>query len=96
MSVHNDTLFLAKQSIVDYSILVGIDDVKKELVVGIIDYLRIYTWDKTMETAVKSLGKIAGQGAPTIISPKSYKKRFRLAMDRYFMVIPGRFTSPKV
>eukprot|EP00475_Leptophrys_vorax_P045153 TRINITY_DN9293_c0_g1_i2.p1 TRINITY_DN9293_c0_g1~~TRINITY_DN9293_c0_g1_i2.p1 ORF type:complete len:969 (+),score=239.60 TRINITY_DN9293_c0_g1_i2:312-2909(+) len=95
MCVHNDTLFLSKQEIVDYSILVGIDDVHKELVVGIIDYLRQYTWDKQIETGVKSLGKIAGQGAPTVISPKSYKRRFRLAMERYFMVIPGRFTQPK-
>jgi 1-phosphatidylinositol-3-phosphate 5-kinase len=95
MSVHNDTLFLSKQEIVDYSILVGIDDSRKELVVGIIDYLRQYTWDKQIETGVKSLGKIAGQGAPTVISPRSYKRRFRLAMERYFMVIPGRFSQPK-
>jgi hypothetical protein len=31
---------------------------------------------------------IAGQNIPTIISPQNYKTRFRLAMERYFMVCP--------
>ncbi|KAI9327288.1 hypothetical protein BDR26DRAFT_97310 [Obelidium mucronatum] len=35
-SVWNDTLFLAKMDVMDYSLLVGIDEEKKELVVGII------------------------------------------------------------
>jgi len=37
---------------------------------------------------VKSVGLIAGQQTPTIISPHNYKQRFRLAMDRYFMSSP--------
>ena len=35
-SLWNDTLFLAKQNVMDYSLMIGIDEVKKELVVGII------------------------------------------------------------
>ena len=35
-------------------------------------------------------GMIAGKDAPTVISPKAYKLRFRAAMDRYFMVAPAR------
>ena len=46
------------------------------------DYIRQYTWDKRLETGVKSVGIIAGQSRPTVISPQSYKIRFRLAMDR--------------
>ncbi len=84
----NDTLFFEKQEIIDYSILVGVDDEKKELVVGIIDYLNQYTWDRQFETGVKSLGKIAGQSEPTIISPQSYRKRFQQALERYFMGVP--------
>ncbi len=39
-AVQNDTLFLSIVNVVDYSILVGIDENSHELVVGIIDYLR--------------------------------------------------------
>ncbi|KAJ3120850.1 1-phosphatidylinositol-3-phosphate 5-kinase [Physocladia obscura] len=35
-SVWNDTLFLAKMNVMDYSLLVGIDEEKNELVVGIV------------------------------------------------------------
>ncbi len=91
MSINNDTLFLSRQNIVDYSILLGIDEEKREIVMGIIDYLHQYTWDKQIETGVKSLGKIAGQSTPTVISPGSYKDRFRQAMERYFMAIPDQF-----
>jgi 1-phosphatidylinositol-3-phosphate 5-kinase len=71
LAVHNDTLFLSKQDIVDYSILLGMNEKTKTVVLGIIDYLHQYTWDKQIETGVKSLGKIAGQGTPTVgvVSP---------------------------
>ena len=39
-AVMNDTLFLSIVNVVDYSILVGFDEEKQELVVGIIDYMR--------------------------------------------------------
>ena len=39
-AVQNDTLFLSIINVVDYSILVGIDETKHEVVVGIIDYMR--------------------------------------------------------
>ena len=50
-----------------------------------------YTWDKQLETWVKSAG-ILGGGAgrePTIISPKQYCRRFRAAIGSYFTVVPG-------
>lgn len=40
LAVDNDTLFLSIVNVVDYSILVGFDDDRQEMVVGIIDYLR--------------------------------------------------------
>lgn len=40
LAVDNDTLFLSIVNVVDYSILIGFDDDKQEMVVGIIDYLR--------------------------------------------------------
>ena len=61
-AVMNDTLFLSIINIVDYSILVGIDDDTNELVVGIIDYMRQYDIIKRMERMGKSVGTmIAGQ-----------------------------------
>lgn len=40
MSILNDTLFLSIINVLDYSILVGIDEENMELVVGIIDFMR--------------------------------------------------------
>ena len=131
LSVFNDTLFLSSLEIVDYSIIVGLDDKAHKLVVGIIgtnehahthahareastnnkqrcteegaggrmqrenadetevsplcvrvrvvdvvlDFIRTFTWDKRLEMGVKSVGIIAGQNIPTIISPQNYKIR---------------------
>lgn len=35
-AINNDVTFLASQSVMDYSLLVGLDEVTQELVVGII------------------------------------------------------------
>lgn len=48
-----DTEFLASLYVMDYSLLVGIDEGRKELVLGIIDYIRTFTWDKRLEMVVK-------------------------------------------
>ncbi|KAL1129173.1 hypothetical protein AAG570_013703 [Ranatra chinensis] len=91
-AIHNDTQFLATQSVMDYSLLVGLDQSNRELVVGIIDYIRTFTWDKKLETMVKKYG-LLGQGKqPTIISPDEYRDRFIAAMHRYFLPVPDRWT----
>ena len=81
--------------VMDYSLLVGIDEEKKELVIGIIDYLRQYTWDKQLETWVKASGILGGpkNESPTVISPIQYKKRFRKAMSKYFLTVPDQWSS---
>ncbi|XP_078440795.1 FORMS APLOID AND BINUCLEATE CELLS 1C isoform X2 [Wolffia australiana] len=92
-AIWNDTSFLAMVHVMDYSLLVGIDQEKKELVIGIIDFLRQYTWDKHLETWVKASGILGGptNASPTIISPKQYKKRFRKAMCSYFLTVPDQW-----
>lgn len=45
-SVWNDTLFLAKMNVMDYSLVIGIDNEGYTLTVGIIDFIRTFTWDK--------------------------------------------------
>ena len=46
------------------------------LVVGVIDYCRQYTWKEEAESRIKRA---------TVIQPKQYKRRFREALNRYFM-----------
>ena len=89
-AVHSDTAFLSSLGIMDYSLLAGVDKHSGELVVGIIDFIRQYTWDKQLETYVKASGVLGGSGKePTVISPNQYKKRFRKAMSRYFVMVPA-------
>ncbi|TVU46651.1 hypothetical protein EJB05_06201 [Eragrostis curvula] len=96
-AVWNDTAFLASIDVMDYSLLVGVDEKRHELVMGIIDFMRQYTWDKHLETWVKASGILGGPKnvSPTVISPKQYKKRFRKAMSAYFLVVPDQW-SPAV
>ncbi|KAK6784040.1 hypothetical protein RDI58_017494 [Solanum bulbocastanum] len=95
-AVWNDTSFLASIDVMDYSLLVGVDEEKQELVLGIIDFMRQYTWDKHLETWVKASGILGGpkNAAPTVISPKQYKTRFRKAMSTYFLMVPDEWPSP--
>ncbi|EXC06051.1 1-phosphatidylinositol-3-phosphate 5-kinase [Morus notabilis] len=94
-AIWNDTAFLASVDVMDYSLLVGVDDERKELVLGIIDFMRQYTWDKHLETWVKASGILGGpkNESPTIISPIQYKKRFRKAMTTYFLTVPDQWSS---
>ncbi|KAG5141847.1 hypothetical protein JHK82_017542 [Glycine max] len=96
-AVWNDTGFLASVAVMDYSLLVGVDEEKHELVIGIIDFMRQYTWDKHLETWVKASGILGGpkNTSPTVISPKQYKKRFRKAMTTYFLMLPDQW-SPSI
>ncbi|KAF2304224.1 hypothetical protein GH714_028660 [Hevea brasiliensis] len=99
-AVWNDTSFLASIDVMDYSLLVGVDEEKHELVLGIIDFIRQYTWDKHLETwvKVKASGILGGSknATPTVISPEQYKKRFRKAMTAYFLMVPDQWSPPTV
>jgi 1-phosphatidylinositol-3-phosphate 5-kinase len=89
-SLWNDTLFLARQNVMDYSLMVAVDGERKELVVGIIDCIRTYTWDKKLESWIKDRGFAGGgRNRPTVTSPKEYKSRFREAMERYILQAPN-------
>uniref|UniRef100_A0A0R0F852 1-phosphatidylinositol-3-phosphate 5-kinase n=1 Tax=Glycine max TaxID=3847 RepID=A0A0R0F852_SOYBN len=97
-AVWNDTAFLASIYVMDYSLLVGVDEEKHELVLGIIDFMRQYTWDKHLETWVKTSGILGGpkNTSPTVISPQQYKKRFRKAMSLYFLMVPDQWSPPEL
>ncbi|KAK6527111.1 1-phosphatidylinositol-3-phosphate 5-kinase [Arthrobotrys megalospora] len=95
-SLWNDTLFLERNQVMDYSLMVGIDDQRKELVIGLIDCVRTYTFDKKIENLLKSTGIAGGRNKPTITSPKEYKRRFREAMERYVLEAPNCWRQPRV
>lgn len=77
-------------NVMDYSLIVGIDENNKELVIGMVDYLRRYTWDKHVESWVKFSGLLGHAGMePTIISPTQYAERFRQVIASYFSMIPA-------
>jgi len=84
-TVRNDTLFCSKQNVMDYSLIVGHYNDKNEILVGIIDYIRTYTWDKKLESWIKDRGK----HKPTVMSPKDYRSRFRQSIPRYFPAVPS-------
>lgn len=76
---------LQGKNVMDYSLLVGVDEQRRELVFGIIDYLREYTWDKQLETWVKK-SLVPRNSQPTVISPREYKKRFRKFMSNILTI----------
>lgn len=84
-AIDNDSKFLTSISVMDYSLLVGVDKENKELVLGIIDYVRPFTWDKKVERVVKS---VVSKELPTIIEPELYRERFCEAMNNYFESVP--------
>ncbi|PYH98192.1 1-phosphatidylinositol-3-phosphate 5-kinase [Aspergillus ellipticus CBS 707.79] len=98
-SVWNDTLFLGRQNVMDYSLMIAIDESRSELVVGVIDCIRTYTWDKKLESWIKDRGFAGGgKNRPTVTSPKEYKSRFREAMARYVLQAPScwhQFQQPQ-
>ncbi|KAF9603583.1 hypothetical protein IFM89_037082 [Coptis chinensis] len=86
----NDTSFLTSINVMDYSLLVGVDMQQRELVCGIIDYLRQYTWEKQLETLAKA-SIVPRHATPTVVSPVDYKKRFRKFMSLHFISVPGHW-----
>ena len=87
-SVINDTAFLAESNIMDYSLLVGVDDERKELVVGIVDFIGHYNWYKKLENKGKTT--LRGKKEATVMPPEHYRDRFRAAVENYFLAVPGK------
>ncbi|KAF7799169.1 hypothetical protein EIP86_010400 [Pleurotus ostreatoroseus] len=69
------------------SLLVGIDESKKQLVCGLVDTIGSYTFAKTLEYKAKQ-GLNSGKEV-TVMPPNEYQERFVNAMDNYFVACPG-------
>ncbi|KAH9133717.1 hypothetical protein LEN26_007035 [Aphanomyces euteiches] len=87
----NDTTFLAAVDVVDYSMLVGYDKRKQEVVACIIDYIVKYDFMKRLEHHGKRL--LQDEGEITVLNPKQYTKRFQTAMTKYFTPVPSRYSA---
>nr|CDS28349.2 phosphatidylinositol phosphate 5 kinase type III [Hymenolepis microstoma] len=88
-----DTQFLADLFIMDYSLLVGVDRVTGQLVMGIIDYLRKFTFNKRVEMIVKQAISSVQGPMPTIIMPVDYRDRLIEQMDRNFHLVPDQWSK---
>ncbi|KAG0191355.1 hypothetical protein DFQ28_000368 [Apophysomyces sp. BC1034] len=80
-AIQNDTDFLSQSNIMDYSLLVGVDDNKKEMSVGI----KIENKGKTTFLQPKK--------EVTVVPPDQYKERFCREMDDYFIAVPDEQSS---
>ncbi|KAJ8568996.1 hypothetical protein ON010_g6263 [Phytophthora cinnamomi] len=83
-AIQNDTGFLYRAGVIDYSLLLRFDEEKRQVVVGLIDYLHQFDFLKKMESTSKASLTFRN---PTVISPISYRRRFMNAMNRYFVGI---------
>ncbi|KAG1711024.1 hypothetical protein DVH05_013742 [Phytophthora capsici] len=83
-AIQNDTGFLCRAGVIDYSLLLRFDEDKRQVIVGLIDYLHQFDFLKKMESTSKASLTFRN---PTVISPISYRRRFMNAMSRYFVGI---------
>ena len=103
-ALKDDIKFLAECNIVDYSLLVGVEEKGGNLIIGIVDFLCEYGLLKALEStskrslsviegAIKTMiGTNDGQNDVTIIPPEEYAKRMISAIETYFPAIPDRWT----
>jgi 1-phosphatidylinositol-3-phosphate 5-kinase len=82
IAIFNDSLYMSKHQIIDYSLFLVINPLKRTVRVGIIDYVRHYNFREVIEQRFK---ETMSKEAPTVINPEQYKRRFRAAMDKYFI-----------
>ncbi|WRT64251.1 uncharacterized protein IL334_001182 [Kwoniella shivajii] len=88
-----DTRFLSNQSIMDYSLLIGLDEGKHELVIGLVDAIGSYNLFKTIESRGKMALKRGGD--VTIIPPDQYRERFENALKHYFIACPDKWSKSR-
>ncbi|KAI7857814.1 hypothetical protein BDC45DRAFT_499443 [Circinella umbellata] len=88
-ALKNDAEFIEKCNFMDYSLLVGIDEQNKEIVVGVVDFIGAYTWYKKIES--KSKSTLKSQKRVTVLPPQQYRARFCQEISNYFVSVPGKF-----
>lgn len=92
-ALFHDSLFLASCDVMDYSLVVGVCEGTPELRVGIIDFIRTFTFGKKAESFLKEAVGGHGSEAPTIIDPKQYRARFLAFLDSVLLLSPDHWLS---
>ncbi|KAJ7330381.1 hypothetical protein DFH08DRAFT_786154 [Mycena albidolilacea] len=91
-AIKSDAEFLAKSNIMDYSLLLGVDQERKEIVCGLVDTIGSYTFAKTLEYKAKQgLNGNSGKEV-TVIPPTEYQERFVSALEGYFLACPDKWS----
>ncbi|KAH0580710.1 hypothetical protein H2248_002196 [Termitomyces sp. 'cryptogamus'] len=91
-AIKSDADFLAKSNIMDYSLLVGIDEEHKQIVCGLVDTIGSYTFAKTLEYKAKH--GLKSDKEITVIPPAEYQERFVGALESYFLACPDKWSNP--
>ncbi|KDQ21242.1 hypothetical protein BOTBODRAFT_60985 [Botryobasidium botryosum FD-172 SS1] len=91
-AIRSDAEFLAKNNIMDYSLLLGIDEDRHELACGLVDTIGSFTFAKTLESKAKQ----NIQKEVTVIPPSEYQDRFVRAIDQYFLSCPDKWSRPSL
>lgn len=90
-AIKNDADFLARSNIMDYSLLLGLDESKKQIACGLVDTIGSYTFAKTLEYKAKQ-GLKSGKEV-TVVPPAEYQERFVNALDEYFVACPDKWSK---
>lgn len=77
-AIVNDTRFLSSQSIMDYSLLLGLDASRNELVAGLVDAIGSYNLFKTIESRSKLALNRGGDVTIVSVFSKFLPNGFRL------------------
>ncbi|KAF7358551.1 hypothetical protein MVEN_00906500 [Mycena venus] len=89
-ALKSDADFLAKSNIMDYSLLLGVDQERKQIACGLVDTIGSYTFAKTLEYKAKQ-GLNSGKEV-TVIPPTEYQDRFVSALEGYFLACPDKWS----
>lgn len=95
-AIRADSDFLARNLIMDYSLLLGLDEERCQLVCGLVDTIGSFSLAKTLEWKLKQ-GINSGLNSgteTTVLPPQDYNERFVKAIETYFLACPDKWTKP--
>jgi len=96
-AIRADAEFLAKNLIMDYSLLLGLDEERQQLVCGLVDTIGSFSLAKNLEWRLKqgiNSGLNSGTKETTVLPPQDYHERFVKAIESYFLACPDKWTKP--
>lgn len=84
-TLEKDASFLSEQEVIDYSLLLIMNQEQQYIRMGIIDFMRPYHALEKLETFYKEMR--SGGEMPTVIPPIKYRDRFIGALRQYFVKV---------